>query len=294
VAELGSTGVVVDGVPLKDADREGFKRAVFDRWGRELILRVAPDVAAASVYRVLMHARVAKLSVVRTTSGDFDRELWTHFTHDDGEKGVLMFHVVGGDTVRFQRFGVPASATTPGALETFDWVVSDERSGESLAQWATKNSRPRDLVVAVMPNALPFGEAARVVKRLETIWKDAPSIRLGIAAVEVALDAPLEQRFAALSIPQPVVSASMKFVDPALARCYATARDRDTKEKGIFVVKLTIDASGAVAAVPDAETTIEDPKTLACMLAEIRRVRFPRREGAAPFETKTGFFYRSH
>jgi len=293
VLELDRDGLVIDGVRMKDTDREGVTRAIYDRWGREPILRVAPDVPSASVERVLMHARVAKLPLVRTEAGEFAREFWTSFLRDDFGREFLSFHVVGGDIVRFQRFGVPTDPRVPGTLERFDWAVPDERSGENLVAWLAKSSRPRDFAAVITPNDLPFGEAARVLTRLGALWKDGASMRMGFCPVSVALYAPIEQRFAVMSIPPPVVFSSMILVDAELERCYATSRDRETKERGVIIVKLTIDASGTVAAVPDKGTTIEDPKTLACMLSIINTVRFPKREGAPPVEAAQGFFYRS-
>ena len=293
VFELDRGGLVLDGVRVADTDKDTLKSAIYKHWGRDPILEVAPDVSSKSVGRVISGVRQAKIAVLEARTGTFAHEFWTAYLRDDLDKPLLTFHVVGGEVVRFHRFGLPTSATVPGTLERLDWNLRDERSNDELRAWLARNGQPRDALVLTTLEDLPFGEVARVLGRLSEVAPSFSSLRLGLWPVAGKLDAPLETRFGAGSIPPPVVFASMKLVDGDLETCYSRSSDRKTLKVGKIVAKLSIDAAGAVSAAVAPETTIKDPKTLECMLNRIRSVRFPRRDGAPPVEGVQGFFYRS-
>jgi hypothetical protein len=289
---LDRDGLVLDDKRANVKDKESFERAVYAHAPSEPILEVFPGVPSVNVGWVVTSAHFAKLSTLKVESGPFAHEFWTGFLRDDRDEPSLTVHVVGGDVVRFRRFGLPRSATEPGTLESIDGNVRDERAERELRPWLEQHAKARDLLLVVVPEQLPFRELASSVSRVREIWPGLSTLRLGLTPISVALDAPLQQRFAAGTFPPPVVFTSMNFVDHDLSECYARSPDRKRLATGKIVVKLTIDASGAVTAVPDAMTTITDPKTIECMLSGIRTVRFPARAGAPPVETMAGFFYR--
>jgi hypothetical protein len=291
VFKLDREGLVLDGARVGVKDEGAFRRAWHRHWRQDPILEVAPDAPSISVAWVVNSARLVKLSVLDMRSGSFARQFWTTYSRDDNVHPLFTLHVVGGDLARFQRFEVATSATTPGSFERFDWRLGDERSTEDLRAWLAKRGRSRDLLELVTPENLPFGEVTPVLSRLNEVWSIGPSMRVFLAPATIGLDAPIEEKFAAGSIPIPVVYATMKFVDASLGECHAHSSDKDVFVKIIF--RLNVDASGNVNASLDKRTTMKDSAGLECMLTQVRKARFPKREGVPPTEAIAGFFFRA-
>jgi hypothetical protein len=293
VFSLDREGLLLDGARVDVTDEEAFKRILYAHWGHEPIMEVSPDVQADSVGRVWLSAQRANHEILMTKSGSFSRGFSTKYLRGDLGEPSQTFHVVGGNVVRFQHFGVPKSATEPGSFESFDWRLDDERSGQGLRAWLESRIKPRDLVLVITPQKLPFGEIARVVGRLNDTWPGLSGVRLGAHMVPVELDSPLERRMAAGSLPPSVIYASMKFADAENEGCYDSSPERKAESTCKIIANLIVEASGAVSsAVLNPTTTIKDPKTLECMLANVRKVRFPKRDGVPPTEASAGFVYR--
>ena len=64
-------------------------------------------------------------------------------------------------------------------------------------------------------------------------------------------------------------------------QCYAAGLSRDPNLPGKVIVRFIVEKDGAISSAKDNGSTLPDKQVIDCVLGEIRKLRFPAREGAA-------------